>query len=210
MAARSDRDGGDELDEAATTAGTRRAAPGTMSLEATEGASRVAATRPRPRWRLFVGLAALVVVADQLAKAWIVQNVDPGRPIRVVDDFVRLVITHNTGGLFGMFRDFAPLFAVASMAVIGLIVWYHSRAGGSLIVSTALGLLLGGALGNLADRLRQGYVLDFVDAGIGDLRWYTFNVADSAISCALVLLVLVALRPGLAGEPTQEGRSSRD
>jgi lipoprotein signal peptidase len=126
-------------------------------------------------------------------------NVTVDRPIHVLDDYIRLVVSHNTGGLFGMFRDLAPVFALASVGVIGLIVLYHARSGRSLVMTTALGLLLGGALGNLFDRLRLGYVLDFVDAGIGDLRWYTFNVADAAISTALLLLVLVALRPSLAG-----------
>ena len=82
--------------------------------------------------------------------------------------------------------------------MIVLIVVYHARTGASLVMSVALGLLLGGAIGNVADRLRYGYVVDFVDAGIGSVRWYTFNVADSAISIALVLLVLVAIRPSLA------------
>ena len=65
-------------------------------------------------------------------------------------------------------------------------------------MSIALGFLLGGAIGNLIDRLRLGYVVDFVDIGIGNLRFYTFNVADSAISTAIVLLVAVAVVPGLA------------
>ena len=68
----------------------------------------------------------------------------------------------------------------------------------SLYLSIALGLLLGGALGNLIDRLRLGYVVDFVDVGIGDLRFYTFNVADAAISTAIVLLLAVAIVPSLA------------
>jgi lipoprotein signal peptidase len=119
--------------------------------------------------------------------------------VSILDDYIRIVISHNTGGLFGMFRDLAPAFAIASIGVIGLIVWYHARSGRSLVLTTALGLLLGGALGNLADRLTLGYVLDFVDIGIGSLRWYTFNVADVAVSTALVLLVLIALRPSLAG-----------
>ena len=70
-----------------------------------------------------------------------------------------------------------------SLVVIGLIVAYHAPvAAGALYLSIALGLLLGGALGNLIDRLRLGYVVDFVDIGIGDFRLYTFNVADAAIS----------------------------
>jgi signal peptidase II len=182
--------GGEDLDEAA-------AGPATLI---DDGRARPAAvTRGRPRWLLFGTLAVGVLFADQLTKDWVAANVSADRPIRVLDDFIRLVVSHNTGGLFGMLPNLAPVLAIASVGVIGLIVWYHGRSGRSVVLATALGLLLGGALGNLVDRLRQGYVLDFVDAGIGDLRWYTFNVADAAISTALVLLVLVALRPSLAG-----------
>ena len=81
---------------------------------------------------------------------------------------------------------------------IGLIVVYHGRAGSSRYLSITLGLLLGGALGNLIDRLRLGYVVDFVDAGIGDLRWYTFNVADAGISFALLLLLAASIWPAIA------------
>ncbi len=84
---------------------------------------------------------------------------------------------------------------------MGVIVWYESRAGQSLIVSIALGLLLGGAIGNLLDRLRFNYVVDFMDLGIGTWRWYTFNVADAAISASVVLLFVLALVPGLAESP---------
>jgi signal peptidase II len=161
-------------------------------------------TARRPHWGVFGGLAAAVVVADQLTKAWIVANVDPAQPTRVVDDYLRLVITHNAGALFGLFQGQAPVFAAVSLGVMALIVAYQARTGSALIMSVALGLLLGGAIGNVIDRLRFGYVLDFVDAGIGGLRWYTFNVADSAISLSIVLLILVALRPSLAGE----GRAS--
>jgi signal peptidase II len=156
--------------------------------------------RRRARWPLFAGLASAVLVLDQLTKAWIVANVDPLRPIQVVDDVIRLVYTRNTGALFGLFRDNATLFGLVSLGVIAAIVWYHGQAGRSSLLSIALGLLLGGALGNLFDRLTRGHVVDFVDAGIGGLRWYTFNVADAAVSCALLLLVVLALRPSLAGE----------
>jgi signal peptidase II len=152
-------------------------------------------------WPLFGGLAAIVLVADQIAKALVVGALRPGEAIRVVDDYLRIVYTQNTGALFGMFRDQAALFAIVSIGVVGLIVWYHAQSPRSILASTALGLLLGGALGNLADRLRLGHVVDFVDAGIGDLRFYTFNVADSAISGAILLLIVVAFRGGFDERP---------
>ncbi len=146
-----------------------------------------------PRWILFVGLAAAVVVLDQATKAVVSASLAPGQSVDVADGFVRVVFGQNNGGLFGMFRGQAPVFAVVSLGVVVLIVAYEAHAGAALPVTVALGLLLGGALGNLVDRVRLGYVLDFVDAGIGDLRWYTFNVADAAISTSIVLLVALAI-----------------
>lgn len=163
----------------------------------------------RPIWPLFLGLAAAIVVIDQLTKAWLVSMLAPGERLSVVGDVLRLVHSQNSGALFGMFRDNAALFAIASFGVVALIVIYHGRSPRSVYMSAALGLLLGGAIGNLIDRLRQGYVVDFVDAGIGTLRWFTFNVADAAINAAILLLILLALRPSLAGaQPlAAEGRA---
>jgi len=159
-------------------------------------AGRVA--RAGAHWSVFFGIAMVVVLLDQLTKAWLVANVAQGDVLKVVGDAIRLVYHQNSGALFGLFRDQAIVFGLISIVVIGLIVGYHARSGRSLYLSVALGFLLGGAIGNLIDRLRLGYVIDFVDIGIGDLRFYTFNVADSAISTAIVLLVGVALIPGLA------------
>jgi signal peptidase II len=159
-----------------------------------------AATRPvarRAHWAVFVGLAGAVVVVDQLTKAWLQANFAPGQVVQVLGEAVRLVFGQNTGALFGLFRDQALLFALASLGVVALIVGYHGRAARSLYLSISLGLLLGGAVGNLLDRLRLGYVVDFVDVGIGNLRFYTFNVADAAISTAIVLMLAVAVMPGL-------------
>jgi signal peptidase II len=159
----------------------------------------------RPRWPIFLGLAAAVVVVDQLVKAWLVGTIDPGESIPILGDVLRLIHTRNSGAVFGMFRDNALLFGVASIVVIGLIVVFHGRSPRSAYLSVTLGLLLGGALGNLTDRLRLGYVVDFVDAGIGTLRFYTFNVADAAISLSVLLLILVAIRPSLAEPDTAGG-----
>ena len=155
----------------------------------------------RARWPIFIGLAAIVFVADPVTKAWLVSFLAPGQRTEVIDSYVRLVHSQNSGALFGLFRDSAVLFGLVSIGVVGLIVWFHGNAGRNTVLSVALGLLLGGALGNMADRFHYGYVVDFVDLGIGDIRWYTFNVADAAISCALVLLLLTAIIPGRLGIP---------
>ena len=162
-----------------------------------------AASRPagRPLWPQFIGLAAAIVVVDQVTKAWITDALAPDGVIRILGDNLRLVFTKNDGALFGLFRGQALPFAILSLAVIALIVVYHGRSGRSPYMTLALGLLLGGAVGNVTDRLRLGYVVDFVDGGIGGVRWYTFNVADACVSLAIVLLLLLAVRPSLAGQP---------
>ena len=161
-------------------------------------------TSERPSWPIFLGLAALILGLDQLTKAWLVSFLAPGQSVDVLGDYVRLVHSQNNGGLFGLLSGQATAFGLVSIVVIGLIVLYHARAGGGRYLSITLGLLLGGALGNLADRLRLGYVVDFVDAGLGDLRWYTFNVADAGISFSLLLLLAASLWPHLTRRPARD------
>jgi len=150
------------------------------------------------RWALFAGIAIVVVVLDQLAKGWIVANLDPGEGIVVLGEWLRLVHGQNSGILFGMLPQSAPIFAVVSLGVTALIVVYHAKAGHGIVTTIALGLLLGGAIGNLVDRLRYGYVVDFVDMGIGSWRFYTYNLADACITTAIVLLIVMAVFPRVA------------
>jgi len=184
----------------APPAGAGPASPGAAAGQSAPG------TAGRPVWGWFLGLAALVLVADQLTKAWLTSFLAPGESVRVVDDLLRLVHGQNAGGLFGLLQGQALPFALVSLVVVGLIVGYHARSGRNPYLSVTLGLLLGGALGNLLDRLRLGYVVDFVDAGIGSVRWYTFNVADAAISLAILLLLAASLFPSLARRLGAEGR----
>ena len=158
----------------------------------------------RGRWLLFATVAVVVVIADQISKLWIdstfaVASVHalPGQPqpTPVLGDFVRIAKNYNSGGIFGLFGNTATVLALTSTVVIGLIVLYQWREGTRTAwpLSLALGLLFGGAIGNFIDRVRLGAVIDFVDMGIGGWRFYTFNVADSAISTALLLLILIGL-----------------
>ena len=155
----------------------------------------------RRRWALFASLAAVIVVSDQLAKAVVTSQLAPGQSVDVAGNLVRIVFGQNTGALFGLFKDNAAMFGLVSLIVIGLIVAYHGRSTPSPYLTITLGLLLGGAIGNMLDRLRLGYVVDFVDVGLGTLRFYTFNVADSAISLSILLLLLAAMRPSLVEGP---------
>ena len=162
----------------------------------------------RRRWLAFFAIAAVVIVADQVSKIWIDANfplasTNPAaggsEPTPVLGEFVRIAKTYNTGGIFGLIGNSAAVLALASTVVIALIVVYQWREGlsGPWLLTLALGLLLGGAVGNFIDRVRKGAVVDFVDMGIGDLRWYTFNVADAAISTSLLLLILLTVVPQL-------------
>lgn len=196
--------GEDQLDD---VEGVERGgpAPAAVAEAAAAATTSVDAATGRARWGVFLGVAGTVIVLDQLTKAWLVANVAVGEVMSVIGDLVRFVQSQNSGALFGLFRDQAILFALVSIGVIGLIVLYHGRAGRSLYLSIALGLLLGGAIGNMIDRLRLGYVVDWVDVGLGSLRFWTFNVADSAISLAIVMLVGLALFPALAGGARERG-----
>jgi signal peptidase II len=181
------------------------------------------------RWLLFGGLALAVLIADQLSKTWIDASFAPATthtprgtfaaPTSLLGDLVRIAKTYNSGGIFGLFGAGAPVLALASVGVIGAILYYQARSVRSapFLLTVSLGLLLGGALGNFIDRIRYGYVIDFVDMGIGDFRWYTFNVADASISLAIVGLIAVSLlgdrpppwrsvEPVASPRPTTEAR----
>ena len=176
-------------------------------MEGTAGVTATVTVRTGAHWLIFLGIAGAVMILDQLTKAALVANLEPGDVVNVLGELVRLVFSQNSGALFGLFRENAFLFGIASVVVMGLIVVYHARSGRSIYLSIALGLLLGGALGNMIDRLRLGYVVDFIDLGIGDLRFYTFNLGDAAISTAIVMLIGAALIPSLVtlGERRSDG-----
>jgi signal peptidase II len=165
-------------------------------------AGRAARTWCRPsvgRWVIFAVLAIAVVVIDQVSKAWLVATVAPGDlPVPVLGDLLRVVHGQNSGMLFGMLPQSAPIFAVVSIVVTGLIVVYHAKAGRGIVTTIALGLLLGGAIGNLLDRLNHGYVVDWIDMGIGGVRFWTYNVADACITTAIILLLAMAIFPRIA------------
>ena len=146
--------------------------------------------RSSGRW---FALAAAIVIADQIVKLVVLRSLAPGEQ-RVVTDFLNLVLVFNKGAAFSLFAS-APgwqvpllsLFAVVASLVVG---WFIVRSPGKPVFCLGLGLILGGAIGNVIDRLRFGHVVDFVDVHAFGWHWPAFNVADSAISVGAVILIL--------------------
>jgi signal peptidase II len=141
---------------------------------------------------LLAGL--IILVADQLTKALVVANLVPGQQVRVVGDLVQIWHAQNRGAAFNLFQGDSILFLVVSLLSLGMVSFFHrSLRDRAWWVHLVLGIVLGGTLGNFVDRLRQGYVTDWISIGIGDTRWPTFNVADSSIVLGIGALVLYLL-----------------
>jgi signal peptidase II len=155
----------------------------------------------RSGWVLAL-VAFAVLAADQLSKYAVDKFTPRGSLEVVIPGLLNLVHTNNPGVAFGLFADSrvpwrAPLLILFAAVVIGLIVWMLAagRAGGAM-GSYGLALILGGAVGNVVDRVSHRSVTDFIDFHLGAYHWYTFNVADSAILIGAVLVVIELLRDG--------------
>lgn len=152
-------------------------------------------------WPLIV---AVVLIADQVTK-WLAVNHLTGRTLTVIPGFFDLVLVHNTGAAFGFLNNaggWQNVFFIAVAVVVSLVLVVMLRRLGpeDRITGWALALILGGALGNLIDRLRSGYVIDFVDWYVGRWHWPAFNVADAAITIGAALLLLDTFRGREGGQ----------
>ncbi len=135
----------------------------------------------------FYLIVFVILLCDQVSKWSIMRSLPLGVRRAVLGRFLFLTYTQNTGGAFSLFQAGNGIFiVVALIAIVALIYAYHNFQRRDLLVSTALALALGGAVGNLIDRIRFGYVVDFFDIRV----WPIFNVADSAISVGIVMLAV--------------------
>jgi signal peptidase II len=152
------------------------------------GSSRGAVSRAQ----LWLFTTALVITAlDQVVKRVVVSTMQLHQSIDVVGSFVRLTRTANTGGAFGLLRGRSHWFIVVSLVAAAVIAAMSRQiARGRRLERVAFSLILGGAVGNLIDRIRLGSVVDFVDIGGSAYRWPAFNVADSAITIGVTLLAI--------------------
>ncbi len=180
--------------------------------------SYAAAMALQKRW---FTVSTVVVAIDQATKAWVHATLRDAPRLELIPGWLNLVYSRNPGGLFGYFTDMAQpwrtlILTLLPLAAIALVVDYLTR-GKDLdrVARWALSLVLGGAIGNLIDRVFRGEVIDFIDAHasgglaewlvekVGTAHWHTFNVADSCIVCGAILLLISAFRPQRKTEPDE-------
>jgi len=134
---------------------------------------------------------------DQISKLILVKQIHYGGSKNIIPGFLNLSHVHNRGAIFGLFNQTGTplvylILTLASLTALGLVVYYFVKVPISeRLLKITLSLVLAGALGNLADRLIRGYVIDFIDIFIGKYHWPSFNVADSCISIGAVLLIYI-------------------
>ena len=135
--------------------------------------------------------ALALLIADQVTKALVVADLAVGQRVNVIGDMVQIWHAQNRGAAFSLFQVGTLVFLVVSVLSIGLVVYFHrGLRDRSPWLHVVLGMVLGGTLGNFVDRLRQGYVTDWLSVGVGDTRWPTFNIADASVVVGIGILVL--------------------
>jgi len=161
------------------------------------------------RWLRWLGLAAIVIAIDLATKAWITSAFRYGE-VREVTPFFNLVLVHNTGAAFSFLADaggwqrwfFTGIAVAISLALLVLLPRQKNDW-----VAAGMALVLGGALGNLWDRVTLGKVVDFVQLHAAGYSWPAFNVADSAITVGVLLLLVDGLRPKDSGAAPHEEKA---
>lgn len=158
--------------------------PARQRAETQATVTRPPPTRPHPipPWLI----SGLTVAADQLSKRLVITRLDVGESLPLISPILHLTYVQNTGAAFGLFKGQQALFVALSLLVIAWVAWELWRV--RAMEATArwgCALLLGGSAGNLIDRLRWGYVVDFIDLRV----WPVFNVGDSAITIGVALLI---------------------
>ncbi len=146
----------------------------------------------------YIFIFSLIIIVDQITKL-IIQDIfkgDPFKEINVIKNFLLFRYVENKGAVWGTFsqttnKAIPVLITVFSMAALIIVLYFFLKLQSKCAVElTSLSFIIGGAIGNLIDRLYQGYVVDFIDVYVKDYHWPTFNVADSFISMGVVLLVI--------------------
>jgi len=156
--------------------------------------------------RLEISVAASVVILDQITKALLRPALTLHQSVQVIPGFLDLTRVHNTGAAFGMLNEMdfpmkALVLSLIAFIALGGVAWYAATVPlTDRLARIGVAGVLGGAVGNLIDRATTGYVLDFVDAYVGDWHFWAFNVADAAISVGVIFMILDMLGLGRRSE----------
>jgi signal peptidase II len=170
-----------------------------------EDKSKVSLGKYKGRLRLFLIVVALVVALDQLSKVWIHAN----RPrIELLPGFLDLVYVENTGAIFGLFHSHTELLialGIAGSVIILVFLYYFPPS--TTVGTVSFALILSGAVGNLIDRIRLGYVIDFISIHLQNLfHWFPFNVADAALVVGILMLIYYLYKSGVFREAYERNR----
>lgn len=151
-------------------------------------------------------IVAVVFTLDQITKEIMIRAIGPGAErttIEIIPGFFQFRFVRNTGSSFGMFQGQSTIISILAIVAVSVLVFYYLRHGrNDWLIGVAIGMQVGGALGNLVDRFRHGYVVDFLDFP----RFPVFNLADSAITIGVVLLMYALLFRNLPTSETESGR----
>jgi signal peptidase II len=159
----------------------------------------------------FYLVAVLILLVDHLTKWLVKTRLNPDLPVEIIPGYLRLSYWENSGVAFGLFNDVASswkpyiLAAMAIVAVIVIIIYGMRMPANRKLLQLSLAIMIGGILGNFADRIIRGYVVDFIDFHIhSSFYWPTFNVADSAITIGIALLLIDTIKSPLEEEVAEQ------
>ncbi len=142
----------------------------------------------KKKWLLFILFVLLIIILDQISKFLVLKFAPLNTPLEVLGNFFRITFVYNERGIFG--TSFGPHWLYYLLPAGGIVfVFILFLKSKSYFLSIVYGMIIGGGLGNLIDRLLYGKVIDFLDFGIGNLRWYFFNIADASVVISILLLL---------------------
>ena len=139
---------------------------------------------------LITATALLIILADQLTKFLVARNMQPNDSIPIITNALHLTYVQNEGAGFGMMQGYQILLIILSIALLGAIIYYYKRIPPTTSYSLITGMIVGGIIGNLIDRIALGYVVDFIDFRV----WPVFNIADSCLTIAVAIMIVESLR----------------
>ena len=165
------------------------------------------------RKHIFIPLSIIVVVAliDQLTKIWAVNNLSYHAPMEIIGNFLMFTLVYNEGGAMGTNLGSSTYYMIAASFILLFVLYYLYVNRENFYISVPLSFIAGGAIGNLVDRIVYGKVVDFIDVDFFDInmfgytldRWWTFNIADSAILCSILFLLYMIVFKKMPDQQTE-------